>query len=230
MSTDDTRERILTAAGPIFADKGYGGATVREICQAAAVNQAAINYYFGDKERLYIETVTRAHRLGVQRVPLPKWSADTPPEQRLADFVRTLLERMLGDESPWQARLMLREILQPTSACQELVEDYFRPQFEVLQDILAEMLPAEVPPLLRYQIGFSIVGQCVFYRVAADIVRMIVPADDYRDAYHPEALAAHIARFSLAAIGRSPSLGEASQEEVLSSPSSRTTPRSSARR
>ena len=40
---------------------------------------------------------------------------------------------MLGfGQPPWQVRLMLREILHPTEACRELVEDYFRPHFELL--------------------------------------------------------------------------------------------------
>ena len=88
---------------------------MREICQAAGVNLAAINYYFGDKERLYIETVKRAHEMRVQQVPLPRWSADTPPSIKLRGFIETLVTRMVGlEEAPWQARLMLREILQPT--------------------------------------------------------------------------------------------------------------------
>ena len=62
MTTDDARTRMLNAAGPIFADKGFAAATVREICQQAEVNLAGVNYYFGDKERLYIETVKSAHR------------------------------------------------------------------------------------------------------------------------------------------------------------------------
>ena len=57
---DDTRERLLEAASRVFAEKGYEKATVREICTAAKVsNLAAVNYYFGDKERLYIESVKR---------------------------------------------------------------------------------------------------------------------------------------------------------------------------
>ena len=51
MSTDDTASRLLNAAGPIFAEKGYQNATVREICAAAGVNLASVNYYFRDKER-----------------------------------------------------------------------------------------------------------------------------------------------------------------------------------
>ena len=59
-----TRSRILNAAGPVFADKGFRDATVRDICQAASVNLASVNYHFGDKQRLYIESVKEAHRGG----------------------------------------------------------------------------------------------------------------------------------------------------------------------
>jgi len=65
MPADDaTKTRLLEAAGEEFADKGFGGATVRAICARAGANVAAINYHFGDKERLYIEAVIEAHRCG----------------------------------------------------------------------------------------------------------------------------------------------------------------------
>ena len=50
-----TKDRLLEAACTIFADKGFRDATVAEICEAANANIAAVNYYFGDKEKLYDE-------------------------------------------------------------------------------------------------------------------------------------------------------------------------------
>jgi AcrR family transcriptional regulator len=50
---DPTREKLLEAAGQIFAEHGFQAATVREICSRAGANVAAINYYFGDKVELY---------------------------------------------------------------------------------------------------------------------------------------------------------------------------------
>ena len=65
---NEPRLRLLLAAESVFARKGFDGATVRDICDLAGMNVAAINYHFGDKERLYIETVRHATR-AVSRTP-----------------------------------------------------------------------------------------------------------------------------------------------------------------
>lgn len=202
-STDeDTRTRILQAAGLVFADKGFDRATVREICEAAEVNIAGVNYHFGDKRRLYIEAVKRAHQLRTQRVPLPSWSPDTPPEDKLRDFIRTLLTRMIAsEEAPWQHRLMMQEILSPTQACSEMVEDYIRPEFELLLSILGELMPADVPLPRRHQFAFSVVGQCLFYKIGSPIARVLVDEDEFSAHFDPQQLAKHIADVCLAALG-----------------------------
>ncbi len=212
--TDDTRTRILEAAGPIFADRGFQAATVRDICEAAEVNLAAVNYYFGDKQRLYTETVKRARELRAAEAPMPNWSAETPTATKLRDYIHTMTTRMLGlQKAPWQVRLMMREILQPTKACKDLVQDYFRPQFEMLMGILDEVLPADTPPHRRHQIGFSIIGQCVFYRLAGQVVGLMVGEDEVADKYEFEQLADHVTQVTLAALGLAAPLGSPDSAE-----------------
>jgi AcrR family transcriptional regulator len=202
---DDPRTRILAAAGPIFARKGYQAATVREICQAAGVNVASINYYFGEKENLYIETVRQARQVRQAQVPMPALSRDMPARERLQMFTRTLLTRMIGvRETTWQSQLMMREILQPSRACVRMVEEYIRPEFNLLLDILDDLLPEQTPLHVRQQIGFSLVGQCLFYRVARGVVSMLVEPDDERDSFSVDRLADHINQVVLASLGKAP--------------------------
>src|SRR5262249_40156304 len=119
---DDTRERLLTAASQVFAEKGFEKTTVREICQAADVsNLAAVNYYFGDKERLYIECVKLAHKVRIDEIPLPVWNNTTSAEMKLLGLVLTMLRRMIGGNcQPWHEQLMMREVVKPTAAVAEL--------------------------------------------------------------------------------------------------------------
>jgi AcrR family transcriptional regulator len=205
MVGDDTRSRILDAAGPAFAEFGYQGTTIREICRRADVNLASVNYHFGDKERLYIETIKHAHRLRFSEVPLPEWSDDTPAEEKLRDFIRVTLTRMLAtQESSWQRQLMTRELLSPTSACREMVESYIRPHFELLLSILTELVPPETPEHRRHQLAFSTVGQCIFYRFHAPVISLLISPAELDAHYTPGQLAEHIADLVLAALRREP--------------------------
>ena len=200
-TADDTRTRVLHAAGSVFAEKGFQAATVREICQVAGVNLASVNYHFGDKQQLYHETVRAAHRLTAQQVPMPSWSDDVQPRDQLRGFIRTMLTRMLGAQSaPWQSRLMTREVLQPTAACKELVEENFRPHFQMLVEIIKRLAPVDTPPPQLHKMAFSVVGQCLFYRVAGEVVVLMVGEDESRSHHSIDQLAEHIAAFTLAAL------------------------------
>ena len=213
--TDEPRERILLAAGREFAAHGYESATVRDICLAAGVNLAAVNYYFGDKQRLYIESVKHAHKQRVQQVPLPAWTAGTPPQEKLHDFVDNMLERMLGfGQPPWQVRLMMREVLHPTEACRELVEDYIRPHFALLVSILDELAHGRLSQADLRRVALSIIGQCFLYRAAGDVVAMLVPADEMESHHALRPLAAHVTQYALAALGGGPPLVEAGRGDT----------------
>ncbi|MFN4259435.1 MAG: CerR family C-terminal domain-containing protein [Gemmataceae bacterium] len=205
---DDTRERLLEAAGQIFAEKGFRSATVRDICEKAGVNIAAINYHFGDKEKLYIAAVQHAHSCRIEEVPLPDWGEETPPERKLRDFIRVMIERVVVSDAPtWHLQLIMREMVEPTAACEVLVNENIRPMAQVMSGILAELLPADMPEHQRFLFAFSIVGQCLFHRTHRPIIALLVGEDGFRK-YTGEVLAEHITQFTLAALGHAPPIGK----------------------
>lgn len=49
----DTKKEILKVATKQFAQKGYDGTSIREVCRIAGVNVALISYYWGSKKELF---------------------------------------------------------------------------------------------------------------------------------------------------------------------------------
>ena len=49
----ETEKKVLATAAKAFAKRGYGGASIRQICAEAGVSANAIHYHFGNKRELY---------------------------------------------------------------------------------------------------------------------------------------------------------------------------------
>ena len=115
---DATKQRLIDSAGNIFAEKGYEASSVRDICQNASANLAAVNYHFGGKRQLYVAAVRHAQCCRQEDVPFPEFAANLPPAERLRSFIGVMFERMLSANRPqWHLELMLRELARPTEAC-----------------------------------------------------------------------------------------------------------------
>src|SRR5688500_1118917 len=92
---DTTRQRLLEAAGEVFAEQGFSKATVRDICTRAGANIAAVNYHFGDKEKLYCAVVRYAQGCALEKYPpYMGLGPDAPAADRLRAFVVSFLLRL----------------------------------------------------------------------------------------------------------------------------------------
>ena len=136
----DTQEQILEAACRLFAEKGYRGTTVAQICRAAHANIAAVNYHFRSKENLYRRAWRYAHdRLQTQAPPDGGVAGDRPPEERLLGRIRAGLQRaMLGDTVEFG--IMRNEMANPTGLLRQVIDDAIRPIRRAMQEILRELL------------------------------------------------------------------------------------------
>lgn len=196
---DETRQRILDAAEAIFAEIGYEATTVRAICERAGVkNIGAVNYYFHGKENLYTETVKYALLCCSEGLPFPEWPVGASPVQKLREFIRVIMARFLRAPRVSAMQLMMREFTQPSPACRAAVLEHVHPMAQLLHSILTELLP-DVAPEKRWLIGFSIVGQCIYYRQNRAVGEILM--GDAFAQLDIERLADHIANFSLAALG-----------------------------
>jgi len=116
MPSDQTRTAILAAAERLYADRGFGDVTLRDIVAEANVNLAAVNYHFGSKDELIAELfVTRSLALNRERLRELKAAEDAGGgTAEISDILRALvgptLRGCLGpnNQRSTAARFMIR--------------------------------------------------------------------------------------------------------------------------
>jgi AcrR family transcriptional regulator len=195
---EDTRARLLRAAGEVFAEVGYQAATIRAICARAGANVAGIHYHFGDKLGLYTALLQRAAEES------DDYRADATgaatPEDALRQFVRGMLRRLSQkDRLGWYARMMAHELVQPTPALMAAVEHLIAPNAKVLYEIVGRIL--ERPPLdpKTRLCAASIIGQVSHYVHARPVIALLWPEFQMTE-QAVEEVADHITDFSLQAL------------------------------
>jgi AcrR family transcriptional regulator len=195
-----TRDRLLQAGIREFALRGYDGATVREICSQAAANVNAVKYYFGDKRGLYVAVLQWAHQRGSQEMRPPAVDGQGA-EDRLKAFIRGMLTMLMRAEEADELHhlLMMREMAQPTAATAALVREFIEPRFRLLSELLDELLPPETSVLRRRMMAFSVVGQCLHYRVAKPVIQALLDPRQ-QQALTRDVVADHIHQVIMAAV------------------------------
>jgi len=200
---EDTRERILTAAQKLFAEKGFDATSVRDITTGANCNVASVNYHFGGKDNLYLETfrfmltVLRNQRLDVLGELMAREPAPTL-EEFLESFAEGFIDPLV-DESRGRMFMVLvsREMLDSRLPHNVFVDEFIHPLLERAIAGLAEIGPPLDSLTARLCI-MSMVGQLLHALKAHHLVAShdhpeVVPASlaDY---------VSHFVRFSAGGI------------------------------
>ena len=197
-----TKERLLQAATGIFADKGFVSATVREICQAAGVNVAAVNYYFGDKEKLYaavLWNVFEEYGTSKEREIAPDPSL--APEERLARLIRTEVRYLYQTQSEKESSgqhfsLFLMEMAHPSPSLGAVVERFIRPDYEQTLEILRDILGKDTPRKVLDRCCDSLWGP-IMQQIFTWPINDLLTSERTRPAEDPDELAEHITTMTL---------------------------------
>lgn len=173
-SAENARERLRKAATEIFAKKGFNRASIREICQLAGANGAAVHYYFGDKASLYRE-VTRpaAHLTDIPEAILnPKIGLREGLEAFFRPLTRTLSDASL---TPHLRMLFVREQIQPTGLLDAECTDFFRPRHEQLCQFLSRQCGTPQADESISHLALSLVGMAMILFMKPDVVQAFAP-------------------------------------------------------
>jgi AcrR family transcriptional regulator len=194
---DPTREKLLGVAGPVFADRGYQAATIREICAGAGANVAAVNYYFGNKLGLYTEILQQSVRAAQLEAVQNVLDRNAPPEEILRALIRARLRSITGEDLPdWHSRLLAHELAQPTPALRHLIKKVARPIYKRLLELIAGMIGLPSNDDNTRLCAVSVVGQVFAYVLPGPLLAEIWP-ELKMTPEQVERIADHIADFSL---------------------------------
>jgi len=193
----ETRERLLSAATRLFAERGFAKVTVREICRSARANVAAVNYHFDGKKGLYDEVVKVAiETMRTTTEAIREAGAGRDADERLALYVSILLKRVVAARDSWIHQLMVRELSDPTPALDLVLAQVVRPRMAYLRGVIAALLDCPAGDARVERCAMSVQAQCLalLTRPVAALRRERLSDREL------DTLAQHIARFSLAGI------------------------------
>lgn len=148
---DVTRARIIEAAGQLFGSLGFAETTSKAIAARADVDLASINYHFTNRDGLYEAVLAEAHRRFVSVDELETIvSAPHTAAERLRVLIRHIVTRSMGERG-WNAHVLARELLAPTSHLRVLFEEEMPLKFRRVASLFAEItgLATSDPALLR---------------------------------------------------------------------------------
>ncbi len=124
-----TRARIVEAAIQAFAERGFHGASTRDIATRAGVNQGLITHHFGSKDALWREAMNRTFaQLHASIGDRLDDAEHDDPREVARDVTREFVR--FAARQPTMFRLMLDEGKVADERLAWLVETHLRPAYD----------------------------------------------------------------------------------------------------
>lgn len=200
----EKRQQLLASASEVFAAHGFRNATLAEICRRAGANSAAVNYHFGSKKNLYVESWRYAFDNSLKVYP-PDGGVhpDAPVEMRLRGRILAIMRRVVDPKS-YELDIVYKETATPTGLLTEVIITALEPIVMGFRRIIEELLgPAADEQQVRLCL-MSLRAQC-FGPLMRERMRRMDLGGAPLPAHDPvmqdvAMLADHVTRFSLAGI------------------------------
>ncbi len=97
MARPSTRDKILNEGLRVVHQRGFGGASVRDIVQAAGVPQGSFTNHFTSKEAFGLEVIDLYFAQSCRAMDLTLRNDALPPLQRLGAYIETVKGGMQRD-------------------------------------------------------------------------------------------------------------------------------------
>jgi AcrR family transcriptional regulator len=138
---NQTRQTIVKCAARLFADNGFHGTGVREIVDKAGVALNSVNYYFGSKENLFLETIKYVLKEKIQFDQIFDINAEIPKKpQDIANYanekIHGVFDILFGtNRRYWYADLITRAFQEEVPEALDVAMIYLNLVFNSFADI-----------------------------------------------------------------------------------------------
>jgi Transcriptional regulator len=195
-----TKERILGAAELLFAQRGFDGASLRQLTAAAGVNLAAVNYHFGSKEKL-VEQVFRRRLDALNGRRLSELArvagaAHTTLEDVLAAYIRPALELSHDDGGALFMRVLARAFAEHDDTLRQFLSENYGHVIRQFTAEFARLLPQLSKPELYWRI--DLVTGALTHAMSG--FGLIQRKSDVSELAHREQTVQHLIRFAVAGL------------------------------
>jgi len=157
-------DRLLDAAEELFSEHGFEGTSVRDIAGAAGCNIAAVNYYFGGKDKLYTEVWRRqlVQMRDARLNAIEQVMSESGGKPALEGLLRSFANAVVGpfrDESRSRRfmNLMAREMIDQHVPVNLLIDELVKPTMGALRGALLKACPgleeSKIPLLIVFLAG-----------------------------------------------------------------------------
>ena len=159
--SEATRAALMEAGARLFAERGFDGATVEGIVEAARVNKAMVSYHFGGKEPLYAAILEESFALLRERTTALR-GAPGQASTRLREWIRLFAEVVAA--RPLLPMMIVRELIDGGERLERHGIAYLHQLLATVHEIVAQGVASgefrEVDPFLTH---LPIVGALNFF-------------------------------------------------------------------
>src|ERR1041385_6708905 len=128
--------KLLHPAAHIFCEKGYEGASMRDLSRAAGMSLAGLYHYFDSKEELLYLIQKHTFRTIIERLE-GRLKGSTDPEQRLRIFIENHLEYFLANKEAMKVLTHEDETLKNGRGTEirAIKREYYKICLDLLEDL-----------------------------------------------------------------------------------------------
>jgi TetR/AcrR family transcriptional regulator len=174
----NVEQDIIEGARKVFQEKGYKGATMRDIASEANINMAMLHYYFRSKDNLFYLVFDDAFRVLYHKIH----QIITDDRIDLFEKIRIIVSEYISffEINPYLPQFIMGEVIRNPEKVGQRIRSTINPEetFKVFSDQLREQYEKGIiREISVYSLILKIISLCVFPALARSVISEIIDVE-----------------------------------------------------